>query len=115
MEKDVSEKVLEGQVARMNRRMNKLMNEQMDIVRQIYKVDNRLDKISFELTKNPDAESLKDAQKKYGDLLDNLVKEKYAYNTKLEQEKVKLDKYVDELMNLKKETAQDFGLFSLEV
>lgn len=93
-------KVLTGHVDRVHRKIKKLMKEQMEIRKQVYKLDNKLDTIIWNLSQKPDDLNLLKKKESYDKRLSALMEQKKKNNVSLKKCDDKLTVYTKKIFEL---------------
>lgn len=92
-----------GHLARVQRRVAKLMKEQMSILKLMYKLDTKIDNLTWELSQKPEDEVLKKEKDNLDISLSKLLKRKYHNNDLLKKQDEKSQKYSRKLIEVQRQ------------
>ncbi len=98
-------KILIGHLARVQRRVGRLMKEQMSILKLMYKLDTKIDNLTWELSQKPDDEVLKKEKDNLDVGLSKLLKMKYHNNDLLKKQDEKSQEYSKRLVDIQRKEA----------
>lgn len=98
-------KILIGHLARVQRRVSKLMKEQLSILKLMYKLDTKIDNLTWELSQKPEDELLKKEKENLDISLSKLLKRKYQNNDLLKKQDEKSKEYSKRLVEVQRQEA----------
>lgn len=93
-------KILNGHIARVQRRVLKVMREQLEIRKQMYKLDTKIDAVTFNLTQNPEDQDLLALSKELNDKIASLFAVKQKNNEILKSQEEKSNAYKNRLADV---------------